>query len=102
VEFAIGGDGPALEPSAFASLATVLGARGEADGFALTVGAPHAAIPALLDYLDEQQRPLIRLTTRQASLEDVFVSLTGRHLRDDETEEAPANGKGRKKRRARR
>ena len=31
---------------------------------------------------------LARLTTRQASLEDVFVSLTGRHLRDND--EAPA------------
>jgi ABC-2 type transport system ATP-binding protein len=27
---------------------------------------------------------LVRLTTRHASLEDVFVQLTGRHLRDDE------------------
>jgi hypothetical protein len=27
---------------------------------------------------------LARLTTRNASLEDVFVNLTGRHLRDDE------------------
>jgi ABC-2 type transport system ATP-binding protein len=28
-------------------------------------------------------RPLVRLTTRQASLEDVFVQLTGRHLREE-------------------
>jgi hypothetical protein len=26
----------------------------------------------------------VRLTTRHASLEDVFVTLTGRHLREDE------------------
>jgi hypothetical protein len=26
---------------------------------------------------------LVHLTTRQASLEDVFVHLTGRHLRED-------------------
>jgi ABC-2 type transport system ATP-binding protein len=102
VEFAVGGEPPAPEPSAFAGLSTVLAARAEADGFALTVGAPHAAIPALLDYLDERQRPLLRLTTRQASLEDVFVSLTGRHLRDGENDEAPANGKGRRRRGARR
>jgi ABC-2 type transport system ATP-binding protein len=36
------------------------------------------------------------LTTRHVSLEDVFVSLTGRHLRDDET---PASPNGPKKRR---
>ena len=40
--------------------------------------------------LAEQSRPLARLTTRQVSLEDVFVSLTGRHLRDNEE-----NGRGR-------
>ena len=54
----------------------------------LTVAEPHRAIPALLDELDRRQRPLVRLTTRHVSLEDVFVSLTGRHLRDDETNEA--------------
>jgi len=26
---------------------------------------------------------LLHLTTRQATLEDVFVNLTGRHLRED-------------------
>jgi ABC-2 type transport system ATP-binding protein len=34
--------------------------------------------------LRAEQKNLARLTTRQASLEDVFVHLTGRHLRDDE------------------
>ena len=71
----------------------------------LTVAEPHRAIPALLDELDRQQRPLVRLTTRHVSLEDVFVSLTGRHLRDDETNDgsrppSPSGRKGRSKRRA--
>ena len=86
VEFAIGGDEPAPDPAAFAELSTVLGSRAEGDGYALTVGAPHRAIPALLDYLDTAGRPLARLTTRQVSLEDVFVALTGRHLREEEAE----------------
>jgi ABC-2 type transport system ATP-binding protein len=102
VEFAVGGDAAAPEPAAFDGLATVLASRAEGDGFALTVGAPHAAIPALLDYLAERRYPLARLTTRQASLEDVFVSLTGRHLRDGETEDAPPAARGRKRRRGRR
>jgi ABC-2 type transport system ATP-binding protein len=55
---------------------------------ALTVGEPHVAIPALLQMLDSERMVLARLTTRQASLEDVFVHLTGRHLGDEET--APA------------
>jgi ABC-2 type transport system ATP-binding protein len=31
----------------------------------------------------KQGKQLLHLTTRQASLEDVFVRLTGRHLRED-------------------
>jgi ABC-2 type transport system ATP-binding protein len=46
------------------------------------VKEPHLTIPALLDAVDKQQRELLHLTTRQASLEDVFVRLTGRHLRE--------------------
>jgi ABC-2 type transport system ATP-binding protein len=42
-------------------------------------------IPALLEYLQSEGRTLARLTTRQASLEDVFVTLTGRHLREETT-----------------
>ncbi len=101
VEFALAGDAPAPEPSIFGGLATVLATRAEGDGYALTVGAPHRAIPALLAQLEAEGRQLVRLTTRQVSLEDVFVSLTGRHLRDDETEEAAGarNGSSRWRRR---
>ncbi len=49
----------------------------------LTVGQVHRAIPALLDELRRQGAELSRLTTHHATLEDVFVSLTGRHLRGD-------------------
>ena len=84
VEFALGDEAVPTEPSTFADLATVLSARAEANGYALTVAEPHRAIPALLDRLEARHLPLARLTTRQVSLEDVFVSLTGRHLRDDE------------------
>jgi ABC-2 type transport system ATP-binding protein len=99
IEFALEGGGP-LEADAFLGLDSVLSARSEADGYALTVAQPHRAIPALLDALERLGRPLARLTTRHVSLEDVFVSLTGRHLRDDEAaDEAAAGGpKGRKHR----
>jgi ABC-2 type transport system ATP-binding protein len=49
---------------------------------ALSVAEPHRALPALLDYTRQSQRELASLTTRHATLEDVFVTLTGRHLRD--------------------
>ncbi len=87
VEFAIDGDGVALKPAIFSGLDSVLSSRAENEGFALTVAEPHRAIPALLDELENLRRPLARLTTRHVSLEDVFVSLTGRHLRDDGIEE---------------
>lgn len=49
---------------------------------ALSVSEPHRALPALLDYTRHTGRELASLTTRHATLEDVFVTLTGRHLRD--------------------
>jgi ABC-2 type transport system ATP-binding protein len=50
----------------------------------LTVGEPHRTLPALLNKLEEHRWPLSSLSTRHASLEDVFVKLAGRHLDDDE------------------
>lgn len=56
----------------------------EDDGFInLTVREPHHTIPALLEAVQQRGFELLHLTTRQASLEDVFVRLTGRHLRED-------------------
>ena len=49
----------------------------------LTVREPHRTIPALLDAVETHGGQLEHLTTRQASLEDVFVKLTGRHLREE-------------------
>ncbi len=85
VEFAMA-DGPASGAVEidFSSLPAVREVRKEATGIALTVTEPHVAIPALLHKLQEAGRSLARLTTRHASLEDVFVRLTGRRLRDEE------------------
>jgi ABC-2 type transport system ATP-binding protein len=58
--------------------------RPNGNGAALIVDEPHIAIPALLRFLQGQKLDLASLSTRNASLEDVFVNLTGRHLRDDE------------------
>jgi ABC-2 type transport system ATP-binding protein len=43
----------------------------------------HRVLPALLEELRRQGVPLTELRTHSATLEDVFVSLTGRHMRDD-------------------
>jgi ABC-2 type transport system ATP-binding protein len=83
VEFALA-DGMNALDDALAALPAVKEVRTDGNGMALTVAEPHIAIPALLQHLQSQKLNLSRLATRNASLEDVFVNLTGRHLRDDE------------------
>lgn len=103
VEFALlESEAPAPIDAVFADLPTVLSSRAEADGFTLTVGEPHRAIPALLDRVSDLDQALARLTTRHVSLEDVFVSLTGRHLRDEGESTDAGNGSTRKRRWGRR
>jgi ABC-2 type transport system ATP-binding protein len=43
----------------------------------------HRAVPALLGEMARQGIALTELRTHSATLEDVFVTLTGRHLRDE-------------------
>jgi ABC-2 type transport system ATP-binding protein len=50
--------------------------------YSLTVTEMGVALPALLVEIKRQGSELESLTTHQATLEDVFVSLTGRMLRD--------------------
>jgi ABC-2 type transport system ATP-binding protein len=52
-------------------------------GWELQVAAAHVAIPTLLNVLEKNQLRLTELRTHTPTLEDVFVSLTGRALRDD-------------------
>jgi ABC-2 type transport system ATP-binding protein len=84
IEFVVNGNG-ACDEATLRALPGVVSVRREEEAYALAVTAPHIALPALLLCLQGEQRELTRLTTRHASLEDVFVTLTGRHLRDDET-----------------
>jgi ABC-2 type transport system ATP-binding protein len=64
------------------TLPSVQSVRIEGSIFALAVSELHVALPALLDRLRQSNLELADLSTRHASLEDVFVTLTGRHLRD--------------------
>jgi ABC-2 type transport system ATP-binding protein len=64
-------------------LAGVESVRSDDGLMSLTVREPHLAIPVLLTEVSRLGAKLEHLTTRQASLEDVFVRLTGRHLRED-------------------
>jgi ABC-2 type transport system ATP-binding protein len=71
------------EKSAWSTLPGVESVRNEDHAICLNVREPHLTIPALLEAVNRQGHQLEHLSTRQASLEDVFVQLTGRHLRED-------------------
>src|SRR5438552_7447026 len=83
VEFALA-DGAARAPSPaeLAGLPGVRAVRPGVDRTALTVAEVHRAVPALLGLLERRGAELSLLATHHATLEDVFVSLTGRQLRD--------------------
>jgi ABC-2 type transport system ATP-binding protein len=84
VEFAVA-DGATRDLSDLALLTALPGvqrARAQAGGFALTVSEVHVALPALLELLRTRGAAPTRLSTHHATLEDVFVELTGRQLRD--------------------
>ncbi len=82
VEFALVTD-PAVPPEFWRALPGVGSVLSEGSVTALTVEEPHLTIPALLTLVQQSGWQLNRLTTRQSSLEDVFVNLTGRRLREE-------------------
>lgn len=72
----------ALAEDALTSLPAVNNLHKRDEVYAVTVADIAVALPALLAEIKRQQSELVTLTTHQATLEDVFVSLTGRMLRD--------------------
>jgi len=83
VEFSMNGNSGAASLESWRGLPSVDSVHSDNGIIALSVREPHLAIPALLEAVQKQGNQLAHLTTRQASLEDVFVRLTGRHLRED-------------------
>ena len=49
----------------------------------ITVNESHRAVPALMELLASRGAELASLHTHRATLDDVFLTLTGRQLRDD-------------------
>jgi len=81
VEFAVE-NGVALSEPALAALPSVEGVAFEDGTWRLTVREVHRTVPALLAMLAERGAAPTHLTTHHATLEDVFMALTGRRLRD--------------------
>jgi ABC-2 type transport system ATP-binding protein len=79
IEFSVHGE---LQQDALASLPGAHEWIARDKGYLLTVEQTQVTLPALFTEIERQGRQLTALTTHQATLEDVFVKLTGRALRD--------------------
>jgi ABC-2 type transport system ATP-binding protein len=82
LEFALAGNA-AVEAAPLREIDGVCAASQRDGTYRLQVEELHRAMPALLGELKRQGAQLAELRTHSATLEDVFVSLTGRHLRDE-------------------
>ena len=71
-----------LEDDVLRALPSVEHVAREGSTCRLTVREVHRAVPALLAALSERNAEPTELTTHHATLEDVFMNLTGRRLRD--------------------
>jgi ABC-2 type transport system ATP-binding protein len=72
-----------VEDEDVGGLAGVTSVRRENGVLLVSVREAHVTVPALLDLFRARSASLAHLTLRQATLEDVYVSLTGRHYRDE-------------------
>jgi ABC-2 type transport system ATP-binding protein len=71
-----------LDQAGLSALPGVHSVKARAEGLSLTVEHLHKTLPLLLGHLQQSGRTLTGLSTHHATLEDVFVNHTGRHLRD--------------------
>jgi len=76
------GSAGVLDVNELATLPGVLGVRVDGPVVSLQVTAAHEALPALLSAVERAGAAVAELRTHTPTLEDVFVSLTGRHLRE--------------------
>lgn len=79
VSVTVGDDAPA---EGLDALAAVIDARREAGVLSLRSSNATLTVPALLSWADRAGRQLTDLQVRPASLEDVFLELTGKELRE--------------------
>jgi ABC-2 type transport system ATP-binding protein len=73
---------PVLANADFSGLPGYHGATRRGEGWSLRVDSLADAVPALILTIERSGSKLLTLTTHAATLEDLFVSLTGRELRD--------------------
>jgi ABC-2 type transport system ATP-binding protein len=82
LEFALA-EPAVFDQTALRAIEGVCAAERRNGTYRLQVSELHRVMPSLLGELRRQGVQLAELRTHSATLEDVFVSLTGRHLRDE-------------------
>ncbi|MEO8663785.1 MAG: ABC transporter ATP-binding protein [Bryobacteraceae bacterium] len=83
VEFVIEEKGQRIDPEILKALAGIREVEAKDGRYQLAVTELHKSVPLLFDALARHGAVLAELRTHSATLEDVFVHLTGRHLRDE-------------------
>jgi ABC-2 type transport system ATP-binding protein len=83
IEFSVGTEPPASLLEAVTHLPGVRDVRSTNGTVSLVASEVQEAVPPLLAEVARHGLHLSLLATHHATLEDVFVALTGRHLRDD-------------------
>jgi len=78
-----GADGSSLDMNVLRGIHGVREVNATNGSIRIEAADLHLVLPALVEELRRQRIPLSELRTHSATLEDVFVSLTGRHLRDE-------------------
>ncbi len=73
---------PEISSDAFCNVNGFHGCTRRGDGWLLRVDSLADAVPELIRSIESSGAKLRTLTTHEATLEDLFVSLTGRELRD--------------------
>jgi ABC-2 type transport system ATP-binding protein len=73
---------PAFEAEVFSTIAGFHGATRRGEGWQLRVDSLAVAVPQLMAIVETRGARLETLSTHAATLEDLFVALTGRELRD--------------------
>jgi ABC-2 type transport system ATP-binding protein len=73
---------PRLEQEVVQAIDSCAGVTQHHEGWLMRVHSLAEAVPQLIGVVEKQGAKLVSLSTHEATLEDLFVSLTGRELRD--------------------
>jgi ABC-2 type transport system ATP-binding protein len=83
VEFAVKGDASAVDVAQLVAINGVHSHRVDAGLHQLSVTDLHTTVPQVFEAVEAMGLELSEFRTHSATLEDVFVALTGRNLRDE-------------------